>query len=206
MYEDESAAIHRKDSDRGKLLEYCQSLKAELEAQRYEGEPIQVLLDDRDIRGGEKTWQHIKKGVPLRVEVGPRDMEKNAVFLGRRDLTPKDKTSMDRQEFVNRAAELLSKMQNTLLERAKAFREEHSQEINSVDDLKSYFTPKNANKPEIHGGFAYAHCAGNPEVEKHLKAMKLTHRCVPVDGPEDPGVCLFTGEKTQKRSVIAKAY
>ena len=67
------------------MLEYCNALAKELRAQRYAGQRIRVEIDDRDLRGGEKVWQWIKRGVPIRLEVGPRDIQNDAVFMARRD-------------------------------------------------------------------------------------------------------------------------
>ncbi|MEM7792099.1 MAG: proline--tRNA ligase, partial [Verrucomicrobiota bacterium] len=83
-----------KEETRQEVLDYCIGLKRELEAQRYMDGRVKVEFDDRDMRGGEKAWSWIKKGIPLRVEVGPRDMQKNSVFVGRRDHAPKDKQSV----------------------------------------------------------------------------------------------------------------
>ncbi|MBC7370390.1 MAG: proline--tRNA ligase, partial [Bdellovibrionaceae bacterium] len=84
--------IYRNDEERTQVLEYVKSLEKELRAIRYADQPVMVKIDDRDLRGGEKSWQYIKQGVPVRVEVGPRDMAKGEVFVGRRDKAAKDKT------------------------------------------------------------------------------------------------------------------
>ena len=90
--------IYRDDQQRASVLEYCQSLRQELQAVDYSDGKLRVAIDDRDIRGGEKNWYHIKRGVPLRVEIGPKDIEKNGVFVGRRDTGQKQ--SVDRRQFV----------------------------------------------------------------------------------------------------------
>ena len=81
--------IYKDDDQRGLVLPYCESLKAELEAQTYDGAAVRVRIDDRDIRGGEKKWQWVKRGVPVRLEIGPRDVEGGKVALGRRDIAGK---------------------------------------------------------------------------------------------------------------------
>ncbi|MEO8497665.1 MAG: proline--tRNA ligase, partial [Planctomycetota bacterium] len=81
--------IYRNDEERSQVIPYCESLKRELEAQSFSDGKVEVMLDDRDLRGGDKAWQHIKKGVPLRAEVGPKDIAKNGVFLSRRDTGEK---------------------------------------------------------------------------------------------------------------------
>ncbi|MEX0818694.1 MAG: aminoacyl--tRNA ligase-related protein, partial [Pirellulaceae bacterium] len=104
--------IYRNDEERSQVIPYCESLKRELEAQSYSDGKVEVLLDDRDLRGGEKAWQHVKKGVPLRAEVGPKDIAKNAVFLGRRDTG--EKRGIGRDELVATVSSLLTEIQDGL--------------------------------------------------------------------------------------------
>jgi prolyl-tRNA synthetase len=197
--------IYRNDEERAKVLDYCNTLKQELAAQQYAGAPIRAFIDDRDIRGGEKKWQHVKKGVPLRVEVGPKDIDKNGVFLGRRDTG--ETGPKDRAEFIATAADILAAMQQNLFDRALKFREEHTRTIDSLDDFKAWFTPKNEDQPEIHGGFALCHFVdGDPAMEAVLKDLKVTPRCIPLNGNEEPGKCLFSGKPSNRRAVFAKAY
>ena len=94
-------------STRQQVIDYCLELKQQLEDQNYMDGRVRVEFDDRDIRGGEKAWSWIKKGIPLRVEVGPRDMEAGSVFVGRRDRGAKDKESMPVEQFVSGIAHLL---------------------------------------------------------------------------------------------------
>jgi prolyl-tRNA synthetase len=196
--------IYRSDEDRSKVLEYCESLKRELEAQIYSGENVRVLLDNRDIRGGDKNWQHIKKGVPLRAEIGPRDIEKNGVFLARRDTG--EKTGVDRNEFVANISKTLEEIQNGLFQRALQLRKENTRTIDNLDEFRDYFTPKNSEKPELHGGFAMCHWCEDPAVDEVLKELKVTIRCVPLEGDGETGTCLFTGKPSSGRAVFAKAY
>lgn len=198
--------IYRKDDEKAKVLEYCDRLKQDLQQQPFATGHVRVLVDDRDLRGGEKNWQHIKRGVPLRMEVGPRDVEGNAVFLGRRDQSVKDKKSVPRDEIVANVAQLLDEIQNGLFQKALEMREENTTQIDSLDDFKAYFTPKDEKKPEIHGGFAWCHWSEGPEVEEIIKDLKVTIRCVPLDQNNEPGTCIFTGKPSERRAVFAKAY
>jgi len=196
--------IYRSDEERQAVLEFCNKLQQDLQAQSYDGFPVRVQLDDRDIRGGEKKWQHVKRGVPLRVEVGPKDIAKNGVFVGRRD----DGTNAphDRNEFVAGIANLLKSIQDNLYNRALEYRSANTVQIDSLDEFKKYFTPKDADKPEIHGGFAMCHFVDEPEIEEILKELKVTVRCIPFEGNEEPGKCIFTGKPSKKRAIFAKAY
>ncbi len=198
--------IYRDDAERSQVLPYCQSLAAELRDVSYFDGKILVEFDDRDIRGGDKAWQHIKRGVPLRVEVGPRDIQSNSVFVGRRDRGPKEKQGIPRAEFVATVGQILDDIQAGLFERARQMRESFKQPIDSLAEFEAFFTPKNADKPEIHGGLALSHWADDPAVEAKLKELKVTARCIPFDGPDEPGQCIFTGKPSKKRVVFAKAY
>ncbi len=193
--------IYRSEEDKAGVLEYVAKLKTELEAQLYDQLPVRVFIDDRDLRGGEKNWQHVKKGVPLRVEVGPKDIAKDAVFVARRDTA--EKVSMPRGEFVSGIAAMLTSMQQNLFHRALKLREENTRKIDSLEEFKAYFTPK---KEEIHGGFALCHFVDTPEVNNLIKEMKVTIRCVPIAGEDEPGKCIFTGQPSLRRGVFAKAY
>ena len=104
---------------------------------------------------------------------------------------------------------MLQSSQDTLLERALSFRETHTNEISSWEDLCAYFTPATKGRPEIHGGFALGHWAGGVEDEKRLKdELKVTVRCIP-DDPSlrgGPGICIVTGKPAEGRVVFAKSY
>ena len=173
-----------------RVLEYCRKVAEELRAQRYADRPITRVVDERDERGGDKVWHWIKKGVPLRLEIGPRDIEKDALFVGRRDRTPKDKQSMPRAEFVATVATTLQSIQDTLFTRAKELREEHTRRIDTKDEFYAWFTapksPENAPTP-IHGGFALTHFSGDVQVEERIKNdLGVTVRCIPL-GEERAG-------------------
>ncbi|MFO1020170.1 MAG: proline--tRNA ligase [Planctomycetales bacterium] len=196
--------IYRNDEERSAVLEFCTSLQKELSAQQFGDGPVRVQMDDRDIRGGEKKWQHVKKGVPLRLEVGPKDIAKNSVFVGRRDdgsSAPKE-----RGELVGQIGAMLTEIQQGMFDKALAYRKANTVNIDSLEDFKAYFTPKNEEKPEIHGGFAMCHFVDEPAVEEALKELKVTIRCVPFEGEDEPGKCLFTGKPSKRRGVFAKAY
>ncbi|MEZ6111103.1 MAG: proline--tRNA ligase [Pirellulaceae bacterium] len=196
--------IYRTDEERTQVLEYVRSLEQELTAVSFDAQPIRVLVDDRDLRGGEKNWQHVKRGVPLRVEVGPKDIAKNGVFVARRDSG--EKSPMDRTQFVTTIADTLAAMQQNLFQRALTLRDEHTHDIHTLDEFRAFFTPQNADQPEIHGGFARCHFVDNEAVAEILKELKVTIRCIPLDAPEESGQCIFTGEPSAKRAIFAKAY
>jgi prolyl-tRNA synthetase len=197
--------IYRNDDERGDVLAYCARLEQELTAQSYAGDPVRVRIDNRDIRGGEKKWQWVKRGVPVRVEIGPRDIEKQEVSVARRDSAEKPR-GWPREQLVKEISEALSGVQQHLLNRAGELREKASVRIDNFKEFEAFFTPKNAEQPEIHGGLAYSHFAESPELDEKLKELKVTIRCVPLDGEGESGKCIFTGQPSSRRGVFAKAY
>ena len=201
--------IYRNDEERTSVLKYCNQVAEELRKQTFAQRKLNVLVDQRDERGGDKVWHWIKKGVPLRVEVGPRDMEKNSLFVARRDHGHKDKTSIERNEFIATAAAILQSIHDNLLAKAKAHRTAHTSNIDTKEEFYAYFTAPatEANQPTpIHGGFAMTHFCGDVELEKKIKQdLSVTVRCIPLDTTE-PGICPFTGKPSRTRVVWAKSY
>ncbi len=202
--------ITPKEETREAVLAAADKLASELREVVYDGRKIEVDVDRRDLGGGVKSWEWIKKGVPLRVEIGPRDLESGNVAVMRRDQPVKAKELTPSADFVSRAAELLREIQDNLLHRAQEFRDAHTRVINSKEEFYDFFTPKNSAKPEIHGGFALAHWSGSRAVEEQVKKdLKVTIRCIPFDDPATPvevGSCIFTGAASARRVVWAKSY
>jgi prolyl-tRNA synthetase len=189
------------------ILKACGALAQQIEAEQFHKEGIRVEVDQRDLQGGVKSWEWIKKGVPLRVEIGPRDLEAGTVFVGRRDKGPKEKLSYPREGFACQVPALLQSIQDGIYERALAFRRENTRVIESKEEFYAFFTPKNEEKPEIHGGFALAHWNGSPEIEAKIKEdLKVTIRCIPFEEMPLPGKCIFTGERSEQRVVFGKSY
>ncbi|MCC7145530.1 MAG: proline--tRNA ligase [Phycisphaeraceae bacterium] len=201
----------------GAVLEYCQKLAAELRAQTFAGRAIEVELDARDLRGGDKVWSWVKKGVPIRLEIGPRDMAADSVFMARRDKATNEKAGVPRAQFVASVAGMLQEMQDNLFARAKAYRDANFKVIENEADFRAYFTPPGGAKDEsdgptpIHGGFAIAHFNGDKAIEEKIRQeLAVTVRCIPlpgqVSGADEAGKCIFTGQPSPQRVVWAKAY
>ena len=198
--------IHGDDA-KNTVLTYCESLAQELQQASYDGQPIRVAVDKRDMRGGEKIWSWIKKGVPLRVEVGLREVTSNILSMGRRDQGEREKKSITREELVQTVGLILKDIQDQLLNRARSWRDENTKRIDTKDDFYSFFTPSNQERPEIHGGFAMAHWSGESAIERKLKEdLNVTIRCIPLSGPEEEGRCVITGKASKRRVIFAKAY
>jgi prolyl-tRNA synthetase len=196
-----------KPDTRTAVLEACEKLAVQLREQRLAGDPLRVEIDTRDVAGGTKNWDWIKRGAPLRVEIGPRDLDKGTVAVARRDRSPKDKAFPTVLEFVSSAVATLQEIQDGLFARATELRDANMVKIDTWEEFQAFFTPKNADKPEIHGGFALAHWDGSREVEDQIKSeLKVTVRCIPSDALEEEGKCVFSGRPSKRRVVFAKSY
>ena len=196
--------IYRNDDERASVMDYVARLKQQLEPRQSLGEPVRVRVDDRDLRGGEKTWQNIKKGVPLRVEIGPRDVTSGSVVFTRR-TDPRAKNSAPLDEFVSKAPGLLEEMQSALFQRALGFREANTHRITSLDDFRELFSSSDE-ETSTQGGFAWCHWTEDPAMYNVLDELRVTIRGVPLDQSAEPGTCIFTGKPSQQIAIFARAY
>ena len=205
--------ITMKADDPQAIHDWCDALARDLRTVEFGGRKLDVVVDRRDIRGGEKTWQWVKRGIPLRLEVGPRDVAAGSVFLARRDTG--EKAPMARAELLASVATILQEMQDNLLARARAFRAESTRVVSSEAELLDFF--KGDPEANLAAGFALAHFGGDEAIAKRLQdELKVTVRCVPNDGElarlgidgldEGPGKCIFTGAPSPRVSVWAKSY
>lgn len=201
------APILREDSDRQKVMAYCEGLKSELQAQTYAGHPLRVRLDVRDISGADKKWEWIKKGVPLLLEIGPRDMEGNKVCITRRDRLAEGKRFVGRDEFIKTAADELSSIQRDLFKEALAFQQKRLvTNIKNKADFSAYFA-KDAESGFVNGvGFVRAKWSGNPASLKILDDLGVTVRCIPFDQDGKTGTCVLTGAPATEDVLFARAY
>jgi prolyl-tRNA synthetase len=198
--------IFRKPEERTAVLAAAQTLATSIRqvalGDWLNYDPISVKVDDRDqYQPGYKFNEWEVKGVPIRVELGPKDLAKNACVLARRDLPGKESKEMGvpLEGAAGRIVELLKTMQGELLQRARQFRDANLHTIDSYDDFK--------NKIEEPGGFYLAHWDGTRETEDRIAAeTKATIRCIPFDHGKEAGKCMVTGKPSAQRVVLAKAY
>lgn len=189
------------------VMQYCHALSNDLKKVTYNGSPLRVELDERDMRGGEKGWDWIKKGIPIRVEVGPRDIESDSVFVGLRTKVDEKKQSFKRTAFIKEVPTLLDQIQDDLYKKALEYQKEHSKKIDNKKEFYDFFKGSDANEKEIFGGFAYAHWAGDAALEAQIKKdLNVTIRCIPLEGESEKGTCPFTGKPSNKRVIFARAY
>ncbi len=184
--------IYRTDEELAAISEKMTELAAKLKAKgisfKYD--------DDENRRPGWKFAEYESKGVPIRVAMGPRDLENGKAEIARRDNKTKEVVDFDGLE--NHIEQLLADIQVNLLARAKAFRLENTREIDSYEEFK-----KEIDK----GGFFLAHWDGTSETEERIKEeTKATIRCIALDRKEEAGVCMVTGNPSAGRVIFAKAY
>ncbi len=187
--------IWRKEADRQKVLPVAQKALQELQ-----GAGVRVRLDDRpELSPGFKFNDWEMRGVPVRIEIGPRDVENDVAVLARRDVPGRDgKRSVGRAELVGAVQQLLVDVQQALLDRATRFRDENIHEVKDYDEFKEVIEA---------GGFVRAPWAGTSEDELRVKEeTKATIRCFPFETEGEGGTCFYTGKKADRIAIFGKAY
>jgi prolyl-tRNA synthetase len=198
--------IMRKPDDRQSVMDYVNRLAEELKEKVFYGRRLEVVVDDRDV-GGARGWDWIKKGIPLRLEIGPRDITGNSVYMGRRDQAPTERRSVAREQFVAQVTEILDDIQNNLFQRAMTYRSQHTVTIDDKADFYDFFTPMNPEVPEIHGGFVRSTWCGSGDCEARIKDdLAVTIRCLPSDVESHHGACIYCGKPGTNLAIFAKAY
>jgi prolyl-tRNA synthetase len=198
--------IYRKPEEKTAVLAAAEKLAAAIRDLPLRDwlnyEPVSVKVDDRDqYQPGFKFNEWELKGVPVRIELGPKDLEKNACVLARRDLPGKEAKEMGvpLDAAPARIGQILREMQSALFKKALQFREANTREVNSYDEFK-----KQIDEP---GGFLLAHWDGTRETEDQISAeTKATIRCIPFNRKKEAGKCIISGKPSQGRVVFAKAY
>jgi prolyl-tRNA synthetase len=194
------------------LLAYCEELRGQLLAQSAFREPLRVLLDKKPGKAAAKRWDWVRKGAPLIVEVGPRDMENGKVAVLRRDRLWNDAAKPDfaftaRDEFAGQASGLLAEIQQALYSEARERREANIVTgIDSLDALKAFFAEDKRYPGWAEVQWSRPEGEGLDKVVEQLKTLKLTFRNVPLDAAPADGTCLFTGEPAVERIYVARAY
>ena len=161
-------------------------------------DPFQIKIDDREnLRPAEKFFHWLQQGIPLRIEVGPRDVAKQSGMVARRDIRDKQSVHLDRMtEHVNG---LLDTIQENLYQRALDFQKQNTHRAGSYDEFREILSRE--------GGFILAHWNGSTEVEARIKEdTKATIRCIPLKDGTSPGHCMVTGESSAQEVVFGIAY
>ena len=203
--------ISKTPEERAKVMPECAKVVAELKAQG-----LGVHLDDREgLTPGAKYYEWEMKGVPLRIEVGPRDVDSGSLAVARRivrEIPGEDekatrgrkKSFLPRAEALSKVRPILDEMQKDLFQRALDFRTKHSRVVDTLDDYEKYFKEG--------GGFAWVHWAGGKEGEEEMaRRFKTSIRNIPFEGQgpagsEGEGKCILTGKPSTRRVVMSEAY
>ena len=202
----------RDGPDDDAVLDYCRALHRELAAQSAFGEPVRVLLDMKSAKASNKRWAWVKKGAPIIVEVGPRDVAGGNVAVLRRDrLYGEDgklaTAFVAQADFVGRAAAMLADIEASLHAEALAWRDAAIVPVTRWDEIEAYFAgSEDAVKGWVLANWSRPTGAALEDVVKRLKALKLTARNAPLDGGVAEGVCVFTGEAAVERIYIGRTY
>ena len=204
--------IFKNEEERVKTVEEAKKVAAELK-----GLGVAVRIDERDgIMPGAKYYEWEGKGVPIRIEVGPKDMEKGSLCVARRFVaeikgeTPdalrrRRKSFLPRAEAIASIVPTLEAMQKELLERARALRAERTRVLDKIEDFEKFFK-------EEGGGFAWVHWAGDSAQEEEMaKRFETSIRCVPFEDQIPPeargeGACILTGKPSKQRVLMSKSY
>ena len=183
-----------KDKNQYRLIDE----KVESIMQKMKARGISVHYDNRDTyKPGWKFAEYELKGVPLRLAIGPRDLENNTMEIARRDTKTKETVSIDNIDEV--VGDLLKEIQNSIFQKALTFREANTIEVDSYEEFKKVLNER--------GGFIKAHWDGTAETEDRIKnETKATIRCILLDEKEEPGKCIYSGNPSSKKVVFAKAY
>jgi prolyl-tRNA synthetase len=185
--------IFKNADEQNRIAEKATALQSDL---RKAG--LSVHFDNRDTqKPGWKFAEYELKGVPVRIAVGPRDLENGTVEMARRDT--REKKTMPMAQVAGSVPALLDEIQAAIFKKALDFRESHITEVTSYEEMKSVLDEK--------GGFVSAHWDGTPETEALIKEeTKATIRCIPLDVREEAGKCIRTGKPSSRKVLFARAY
>ncbi len=184
--------IYKNDEERSKVMPMVDSVKTALS-------DLKVKIDDRnEVTPGFKFNDWEMRGVPLRLEIGPKDVEKNSVMAARRDIPGRDgKSFLSMEQITKGVNDLLAEIQSSLYKRACDFRDAHIFEPKDYEDLKTI----------VEDGWAYSWWCGDPACETKVKEdTKATTRCIPMDQPGGKGKCIVCGKVATEKVHFAKAY
>ena len=185
--------IYKGEDQLNAISEVALSIKNDLESKG-----ISVKFDDRDTqKPGWKFSEYEMKGVPVRIAIGPRDLENGTVEIARRDT--KEKETLQVSDLVNKVEHLLEQMQSNLFLKAETFRDNGLTYVDTWEEFVDVINNR--------GGFVAAHWDGSGETEEKIKeATKATIRCIPLDQKKEAGTCVFSGKPSEGRVLFAKAY
>ena len=187
--------IFTNDSERAETKAFAESIAERLHSRL---DRLKVVIDHRDdLRPAEKFFHWLQQGIPVRIEVGPRDVAKQCGMVARRDV--REKESVELESISAHVFDLLEKIQENLFQNALEFKKQNTRRAKNYEEFCEIMKKE--------GGFVMAHWNGSPEVEAKIKGdTKATIRCIPLDPDRVPGICMVTGEPSEREVVFAVAY
>ena len=195
-----------KEDSREAVVDSCRALAETLRNQTFRGEPLRVQVDERDLGGGAKRWEWIKKGVPVRIEIGPRDLESRKLCVQRRDQPVAEKDFVQKDDFIRGVSDLLEEIHRNLLRRATGFRDAN---MVFCDDLAAFEAHWQGESP----GWLCTPWAGDAAQEEEIsKRLKISIRCLPLDrvalpaGIARTGTCFLTGKAAAPIAIWGRSY
>ncbi|EXF93180.1 prolyl-tRNA synthetase [Pseudomonas fluorescens HK44] len=188
------------EQDAEAIHAYCDDLKKKISRKKIKGQNLRVSVDKREMNGSEKKWYHIKRGVPVRVEIGTKELEQNMVSYSCRD-NAKSIMKINYDTFSKEITSTLLTIQKSMLDRAKSKLSEHTKTVTSLEDFKKAFKQKDNSN-----AFVLAPFIEDEEVEKAIGEFGVTVRCIPLVQPKATATCLFTGKPTNTWALYAKSY
>ncbi|REE06003.1 proline--tRNA ligase [Marinoscillum furvescens] len=185
--------IYRKDEELAAISEVAEKFASELRSKN-----ISVQFDKRDThKPGWKFAEYELKGVPVRIAIGPKDLQKGTVEIARRDT--KEKQFVQQSDTVGFVEKLLQEIQENIHNKAKSFEQENTHKVDTYEEFKELLKKD--------GGFIYAHWDGTSETEEKIKQeTKATIRCIPLNSEKEEGTCIYSGKPSTQRVLFAKAY
>ncbi len=193
--------VCHKEEGKETVIAYARELKEELQSIKYRDRHLRVECDERDMRGGEKLWSWIKNGIPVRIEIGPREIEENRLSVTKRNKGHREFEHQTKDELLSSIGDQLEEIQRDLYDKARAFRDAH---LHTIDDKEAFYAFFNDPTKK---GFVLSHWCGENEVEEQIKKdLSVTIRCIPFDMEKEKGTCPFTGKESPQRVVFAKSY
>jgi prolyl-tRNA synthetase len=192
--------IVRKEQNADAIHDYCKKLQKQICRKKLKGQNLRASVDWRDMNSGEKKWYHIKRGVPVRIEIGIKELEQNAVSYSCRNNC-KTLLKLDTEDFVNDISKTLATLQKDMLVVAQKKLSDNTKTVTTLDEFKKHFI-QNAKL----NAFVLAPFSEDKKVEKAIGELGVTVRCIPLKQPGISATCLFTGRKTNTWALYAKSY
>ena len=191
-----------KEESRDAIIDACEALATILRKEsQYGNQPLRIHVDKRDIGGGVKKWEWVKKGAPIRIEIGPRDLESSKVCLQRRDMPTHEKSFIPKEDFIRNASDILEDIHNNLLAKATELRDANISTCNDLATFESHW------EQDMPGWLTTPWCGTREQEEELSKKHKITIRCLPIDaqnGAQEP--CILTANKTSQRAIWGRSY